>query len=54
MKLLFCYNKFLIIFIICNSNNIIKAHIFENRSKWLLTCPMLCLFDLENCWCQSG
>ena len=31
MKLLVWYNKFLIIFIICNSDNIIRADIFENQ-----------------------
>ena len=30
-KLIICYNKFLIIVRTCNSDNIIKAHIFENN-----------------------
>ena len=31
MKLLVYYNKFLIFFIICNSDNIIRAPNFENK-----------------------
>ena len=55
MKLLVCYNKFLITFIICNSDNLIWAYFLEiNKQERLLVCPMLYVFDLENCQCQTG
>ena len=51
MKLLVCYNKFL--FFICNSDNIIRAHVFGNKLiKTVANLPHV--FDLENCRFQTG
>ena len=46
MKLLVCYNTFLRIFIICNSDNIMRGHIFEKKKK--------CVFDLGNYQCHAS
>ena len=53
MKLLVFYKTIRIIFLICNSANIIRVNFLKINKKRLLTSHMLCVFDLENCRCQA-